>query len=227
MIKEKKHQILNQTFARRVGKAMSTLKKNLIDIELPKYLYSPERLHTSKYDKVFLEVGFGMGEHFVQQLHMNPDALYIGVEVYINGVANALKQIQDHDNFMLWPDDLDLMLDQIPLHSLDGIYVLFPDPWHKRRALKKRLFNQLRLNQFKSKLKGDGFIAFASDIEDYFETARKLLDLDPDLVIKNDDFTVPHLGYIQTKYHSKAIKEGSTAQFIQASLSGKKKRLLI
>ncbi len=218
MKKEKKHQILNQTFSRRVGKAMSTLKKNLIDIELPKHLYSPERLQTSKYDKVFLEVGFGMGEHFVQQLHMNPDALYIGVEVFINGVANALKQIQDCDNFMLWPDDLDLMLDQMPLNSLDGIYVLFPDPWHKRRALKKRLFNQTRLTKFKSKLKNNGFIAFASDIDDYFETAHQLLELAPDLIIKRNDFKVPHLGYIQTKYHSKAIKENRTAQFIQAYL---------
>lgn len=218
MEEEQKHQILNRTFARRIGKTLSILKQNLVDVELPKRLYSPERMQESKYDRVILEVGFGMGEHFVSQVQANPDILYIGVEVYINGVANALKYIQDCDNFMLWPDDLDLMLDQMPLDSLDGIYILFPDPWHKRRALKKRLFNQIRLNNFKSKLKHNGFIAFASDIEDYFDDARKLLDLDADLVIKNNDFLVPHAGYIQTKYHSKAIKEGRVARFVQAYL---------
>ena len=219
---QKPHRILNQTFARRAGKSLSALKKSLIDIELPKYLYSLESSRSSQYKKVFLEVGFGMGEHFVQQLQLKPDALHIGVEVYINGVANALKQIQNCNNFMLWPDDLDLMLDQMPPNSLDGIYVLFPDPWHKRRALKKRLFNQNRLNKFKSKLKNNGFIAFASDIDDYFEAAHKLLELDQDLIIKSDNFTVPHLGYVQTKYHSKAIKESRIAQFIQAYLQTEK-----
>jgi tRNA G46 methylase TrmB len=80
----------------------------------------------------------------------------------------------------------------------------------------------LRLNKLKSKLKSGGFIAFASDIDDYFEAAHQLLELDPDLIIKQDDFTVPHLGYIQTKYHSKAIKENRAAQFIQAYLLEKK-----
>jgi len=197
---------------------MSGLKQNLIEHELPKHLYTTERLQTTKHGKIFLEIGFGMGEHFVDQVKTNPDALYIGVEVFINGVANALKQIQDCKNFMLWPDDLDLVLDKIPASSLDGIYILFPDPWHKRRALKKRLFNKLRLDSFKTILKKDGFIAFASDISDYVDTAYNLLNLDEDFIIKNTDLTIPHVGYTQTKYHSKGLKEGRDAQFIQAHL---------
>ncbi len=219
---EKKHQILNRSFARRVGKALSALKQNLIDVELPKHLYNPERfnekINNTNYNKVFLEIGFGMGEHFVNQVRSNQNALYIGVEVYINGVASALKEIKDCNNFMLWPDDLDLILPDIPKNSIDGIYVLFPDPWHKKRALKKRLFNQIRLNYFKEKLKSKGFIAFASDIEDYFHDVHKLIDADSDLIISNNDFSNPHPGYIQTKYHSKAIKEGRTAKFIQSCL---------
>lgn len=219
MKEENKQQILNRTFARRVGKSLSELKQKLIDCELPKHLYTAKRLQDSKCERVFLEIGFGMGEHFANQVQSNPDSLYIGVEVYINGVANALKQIQTCNNFMLWPDDLDLIIDKIPLNSLDGIYILFPDPWHKRRALKKRLFNQLRLDSFKTILKKDGFIAFASDIEDYVDSTYNLLNLDPDFVIQNTDLTIPHTGYIQTKYHSKGLKEGRDAQFIQAHLT--------
>ncbi|MDG1436868.1 MAG: hypothetical protein P8P83_03710 [Rickettsiaceae bacterium] len=218
MIEEQKHQLLNRTFARRVGKALSDLKQNLVDHELPKHLYSTERLTTNKYDKVFLEIGFGMGEHFVHQVKSNPDSLYIGAEVYINGVANALKQVQSCDNFMIWPDDLDLVLNKIPHGLLDGIYVLFPDPWHKRRALKKRLFNNVRLESFKAILKKNGFIAFASDIIDYTESVHELLNSDKDFIIQNTDLTIPHDGYIQTKYHSKGLKEGRNPQFIQAQL---------
>lgn len=216
MTEKTKHQILNQTFARRVGKTLSTLKQNLVKNELLKYLFTPEKLNSRKDNKIFLEIGFGMGEHFVHQVKTNPDNLYIGIEVFINGVASALKQIQDCNNFLLWPDDFDLITSKVPANSLAGIYILFPDPWHKKRALKKRLFNQIRLNSLKKMLKPGGFIAFASDIADYFETARSLLSNDQDFTIKNTDFSIPHNGYIQTKYHTKALKEGRSAEFIQA-----------
>lgn len=95
-------------------------------------------------------------------------------------------------------------------------YILFPDPWHKRRYLKKRLFNQERLCLFKKKLKNKGFISFASDIEDYFDSAKSILENDNDFKILEKDFTIPHTDYIQTKYHTKAINENRTVQFISA-----------
>lgn len=209
---------LNRTFARRIGKRLSDYKKDLLAKKLPECLYSPEKLLTTKYKKIFLEVGYGMGEHFVHQVQSNSDSLYVGAEVFLNGVARVLNNIQDHehDNYLLWPDDLDAMLEQMPDNCLDGIYVLFPDPWHKKRYMKKRLFNKERLEFFKHKLKEGGFIAFASDIDDYFEDAHKLLEQDKFLHINNSDYSTPHSGYIQTKYHSKAINEGRAAQFIQA-----------
>ena len=124
---------------------------------------------------------------------------------------------------MIWPDDLDLILHQMPPASLDGIYILFPDPWHKRRHLKKRLFNQSRLDSFKDKLKNGGFIIFASDIEDYFAAVHNLLDTDHNFTIKGNNFSVPNSGYIQTKYHSKAIKEGRNTQFVKALLLSRPK----
>lgn len=210
---------LNRTFARRVGKSLSDLNKSVLDKDLPKVIYSPEKLKATKYKKVFFEIGYGMGEHFIKQLQSNPEYLYIGAEVYLNGVANVLKKLKDYinGNYMLWPDDLDSMLEQMPDESLDGIYILFPDPWHKRRYLKKRLFNTERVSLFKKKLKNKGFISFASDIEDYFDSAKSILESDKDFKILVDNFTVPHQGYIQTKYHTKAIAENRAAQFISAA----------
>ena len=216
----KKYNNLNRSFARRVGKTMSDLKKNILKNDLPKYLYTPEKNTENIYNKTFLEIGFGMGEHLANQAQLNPDNLYIGVEVYSNGVANFLKQATSLklNNFMVWPDDLDLILDKIPAKSLSGVYVLFPDPWPKRKQIKKRIFNIERFEHFKNKLKKGGFIAFASDIEDYFTSVYKLLDNNSNFTISSKNTHAEHDGYIQTKYHSKAIKEGRTAQFFQAIL---------
>ena len=210
---------LNKTFARRIGKRLSDYNKDLLENTLPKYEFSNKLLLSSTKKKKILEIGFGMGEHLFNQVNLNPDNLYVGAEVYLNGVANFLKLItkENHNNFLIWPNDLDMMLEDMPDHSLDGIYILFPDPWHKRRYLKKRLVNKDRLDIFKIKLKVGGFIAFASDIEDYFEDIKKLFMQDNQLII-NTNFLSPHEGYITTKYHQKAIKENRLARFIQAKL---------
>jgi len=210
---------LNKTFARRIGKRLSDYNKELLEKVLPKYVFSNKNFSANSKEKKFLEIGFGMGEHLFHQTTLNPDNLYVGVEVYLNGVANFLKLAaqKDNNNFFIWPNDLDMILQDIPDRSLDGIYILFPDPWHKRRYLKKRLVNQDRLNIFKIKLKIDGFIVFASDIEDYFEDVKKLFLKDNQLIV-NNNFLIPHEGYIETKYHQKATKENRIARFLQARI---------
>ena len=209
---------LNRTFARRVGRSLSQPKRHLLETELPKYLYSKEKLENTDYDSVSLEIGFGMGEHFIHQIQYNPNTLHVGVEVYLNGVVSALEKIKKTDctNFMLWADDLDLILDKIPNKSIDIIHILFPDPWPKTRYLKKRLFNSLRLERFKLMLKNSGIISFASDIEHYFKSTHAILENDPQFKTKNHDFSEPHSGYTPTKYHEKALLMGNKIQFIQA-----------
>jgi len=196
---------LNRSYARRIGKSLSNLQQNLLNTELPKYLFSREKLIDEKrkvyscemksnYTKfnlekskesvsrgaerilirehpriykddaanfssstsIFLEIGFGMGEHFINQAKMNPDVLFIGVEVYLNGVANVLKLAQEQNvtNFLLFPNNLDLILNDLPSNSLDRIYILFPDPWIKNKQKKKRIFNKERLKILQDKIKG-------------------------------------------------------------------------
>lgn len=210
----------NRTFARRIGKRLSDYNKDLLQNVLPKHQYCLELLPDSLKRKTFLEIGFGMGEHLFEQVKANSENLYIGVEVYLNGVANLLKLAgkEDCNNFLIWPNDLDMILNDIPDKCLDGIYILFPDPWHKRRYLKKRLVNAERMKLLKSKMKIGGFIAFASDIEDYFEDVKKMFIDDVDLAIQNTDPLAPHAGYHPTKYHQKAIRENRVPRFIQAVL---------
>jgi|GEM_PF-50633 len=251
---------LNRSYARRIGKSLSGVQQNLLDNELPKYLFSKERLTNfckvkSNYTKfnlekskefvsrgaerilirehlrtykddvanfssstsIFLEIGFGMGEHFINQAKMNPDALFIGVEVYLNGVANVLKLAQEQNitNFLLFPNNLDFVLHDLPNNSLAGIYILFPDPWIKNRQKKKRIFNNERLKVLQTKLKDKGSLIFVSDIENYFYEVEELIRQNSNFQITNEaDYLVSPKNYITTKYHQKAIKENRQARFL-------------
>ncbi|HJD62953.1 MAG TPA: bifunctional peptide chain release factor N(5)-glutamine methyltransferase PrmC/tRNA (guanosine(46)-N7)-methyltransferase TrmB [Rickettsia endosymbiont of Degeeriella rufa] len=212
---------LNRSYARRIGKSLSGIQQNLLDNELPKYLFSKEKLVGEKR-QIFLEIGFGMGEHFINQAKMNPDKLFIGVEVYLNGVANVLKLAEEQNitNFLLFPNNLDFILHDLPNNSLDGIYILFPDPWIKNRQKKKRIFNKERLKILQTKLKNKGSLIFTSDIENYFEEVVKLIKQNGNFQITNEDnYSKPHDNYIITKYHQKAINESRTPQFLKAIFS--------
>ncbi|WP_341793450.1 MULTISPECIES: bifunctional peptide chain release factor N(5)-glutamine methyltransferase PrmC/tRNA (guanosine(46)-N7)-methyltransferase TrmB [unclassified Rickettsia] len=209
---------LNRSYARRIGKSLSSLQQNLLKTELPNYLFSNEKIKFEKR-KIFLEIGFGMGEHFIHQAKNNPEALFIGAEVYLNGVANVLKLAleQNVTNFLLWSNNLDLILYELPNKILDGIYILFPDPWPKNKQKKKRILNPERLNILQNKLKTNGNLIFASDIQDYFNEVLKLIQQNPNFQIAdNDDYYQPHDNYIITKYHQKAINEDRAAKFIRA-----------
>ena len=216
---EQTHITLNRTFGRRIGKTLSNTQKHLIDNYLEKYRFTEKKFTANnKYQKVILEIGFGMGEHFINQILLNPNYLFLGAEVYLNGAANVIKRAlgRNLENYLIWPDDIDLMIDYLPPKSLDGVYILFPDPWHKRRYMKKRLVTSQRVKIIKDKLKHSAFFSFASDIEDYFHDVKNLLEQDSDFVIIGKDFSTPHPGYVITKYHQKAVENGRTPTFIKA-----------
>ena len=209
---------LNRSFSRRIGKSLSTTQKNLLEFDLPAHLYSHDTFDTKVHEKpVILEVGLGMGEHFINQAKLNPDTIFIGAEPYLNGVANVLKLARDEQltNFLLWPDDLDIILNDMPDNILQGIYILFPDPWPKTKQQKKRILNIERIKIFKKKLKNDSFLVFASDIDSYFEASKKLIDSDSSFKLGIQELHQPHPGYVTTKYHQKSIDAGRTARFLK------------
>lgn len=204
---------LNKSFARRVGKTLSNTQKTLLENTLPHYQFNVESFDGSK--PTFLEIGLGMGEHFINLASQNPEAKFIGFEPYLNGVANILQSAEQRklENIKIWPDDADLVLDKLPQNSIEGIYILFPDPWPKKRHHKKRFFNEIRLKILLKLLKRNGFIIFASDIEDYFEQACEVANMGK---LKTEIFDkAPHQEYIETKYNKKAILEGRKAKFLK------------
>jgi tRNA (guanine-N(7)-)-methyltransferase len=204
----------NRSFSRRVGKTLSTLQKNALEELLPKILFVPEKLPKSLF---IAEIGIGMGEHFINIAKNTPDTIHIGFEPYLNGIANALLLAKKDNisNIRLWPDDVDLVLQQLPDASIEKLYILFPDPWPKTKQKKRRILCEDRLKIFEQKLVNNGILYFASDIEDYVINVQKIFKSFPNFKAISNENNTPHEGYIQTKYNKKAEEEGRIVKFLQ------------
>lgn len=99
-------------------------------------------------DGVWLEVGFGAGEHLVWQAEHHPGVGLIGCEPFINGVAKCLAHIERTGvaNVRLFTDDARFVMAALPPHSLSRVFVLFPDPWPKTRHHKRRFVQRVNLD---------------------------------------------------------------------------------
>ena len=102
---------------------------------------SPEACFPEPPDRLWLEIGFGAGEHLAWQAQAHPDIGFIGCEPFINGVARMLSDIDRAalDNIRLFRDDARLLLAALPEASIDRAFILFPDPWRKTRHHKRRI----------------------------------------------------------------------------------------
>ena len=100
-----------------------------------------EQLFVENMREVWLEIGFGSGEHLAQQAIENPSVGIIGCEPYINGVARLLADIDKHDltNVKIFRDDARILLRALPGASIARTFILFPDPWPKMRHHKRRI----------------------------------------------------------------------------------------
>ena len=105
-----------------------------------------------------LEIGFGGGEHLSALARASPDMSFIGAEPFINGIVSLLRHIdnQNLQNIRIWPDDVRLILGNLPESSLSAVYVMFPDPWPKARHASRRIFNPTMLDRLAFCLKKGG-----------------------------------------------------------------------
>ena len=92
-------------------------------------------LQSNLFKKVIIEVGFGDGEHLIESALSNPKVLFVGSEVYVNGVAKVLKQILEYDikNIRLCGMNFVYLLNILNQNSIDELKIINPDPWHKKR----------------------------------------------------------------------------------------------
>jgi len=154
---------------RRKGRKLRTTMQGLLDGRLPTLRYDPAAAPVVQFshspDDIFLEIGFGGGENLAAVAAARPDAGFIGAEPFINGVASLLRHIEDQalSNIRIWDDDVRLILAGMPEACLAGAYVLFPDPWPKRRHAARRILAPAVLDELARLIRPEGSLVLASD----------------------------------------------------------------
>ena len=121
-------------------------------------------------DKLYLEIGMGMGDFITQRAFKNPDILYVGFEKVTTCVAKSVIKAEELeiDNFRVILDNAD-NLEEYFNDEVDRIYLHFSDPWPKKAHAKRRLTRSKYLNIYRKVLKADGEIIFKTDNKDLFE----------------------------------------------------------
>ncbi len=212
-----------RTFGRIKSRKLSNSKVKKIDSFFPKFkieIDNSENLlgFPQNNKKLFFEIGFGYGEHTVHQALLNQDCNIIGCETYINGVLSLLDKIENAkvENIKIFNGDARLLLEKLPNNSIDKIFILFPDPWPKKRQNKKRIINEDFLQLIQSKLKKEGILFFASDILDYVEWTNNLArEKFTPLFSSLEECKKEPSWWIKTRYQQKAIENGRKSYFLE------------
>lgn len=124
-------------------------------------------------DRVWLEIGFGGGEHLIWQAQNHPRVGIIGCEPFRDGVIKVASAVEDAAirNVRLHADDARTLVRWLPAASVERIFVLFPDPWPKQRHRKRRLVAAPFLRELARVARAGAVLRFATDIGDYARTA--------------------------------------------------------
>ncbi|HPG88196.1 MAG TPA: tRNA (guanosine(46)-N7)-methyltransferase TrmB [Hyphomicrobium sp.] len=163
--------------------------------------------------KVFLEIGFGGGEHLVWQATQNPGVTLIGCEPFEDGVIKVLDQIEQQrlSNIRLHMGDARDVLRWLPEASIDRAFILFPDPWPKRKHQKRRLVNSSTLALLARVLRRGAELRFGTDIGDYARSALEAFRAEKRFVWLADrpaDWRIRPADWPETRYEAKAEREG-------------------
>jgi tRNA (guanine-N7-)-methyltransferase len=165
------------------------------------------------YKKVFLEIGFGTGEHLAQLASQNPEYLYIGSEPFVNGVASLLCKISDNNikNIRIFDDDARKLLPHIKDSSIDAVFLMFPDPWPKRKHLERRFVNKTNIERVHRILKDDAVWRIATDHPTYASHVLTTFSQFENLFKKIGEYsreTRPSkIEWPETKYENKSKSE--------------------
>ncbi len=163
---------------------------------------------------VWLEIGFGGGEHLIHMAALNPGVGIIGCEVFVNGVAMLLGKMRDAGvgNAALYDGDVRDLLEVLPEGSVSKAFLNYPDPWPKRRHHRRRFVTQDHLTMLHKVMTSGAEFRVATDIPDY---ARQTLAEAPkagfELVSGGG---VPWADWYSTRYEQKALREARVPHYM-------------
>ncbi len=159
-------------YGRRKGRTLRTGMQALLNDMLPALRFDTTQLPASQFESaagpkadLVLEIGFGGGEHLASLAEDNPMTNYIGAEPFLNGVASLLRHIQTRhlSNIRIWDDDVRLILPTFPPADLSQVFIMFPDPWPKKRHAARRILQPEMLDSLAQLIRPGGQLVLASD----------------------------------------------------------------
>ncbi len=170
-------------------------------------------------EELWLEIGFGAGEHVAAQALANPSVGFLACEHYLNGVSSCLAHLEKNEikNVKLHNGDARDLMDQMPNASISKIFLLYPDPWPKARHHKRRFINPDNLDAFARIMRGGAVLRVASDIPDYIQWTLDHLAERTEFSLLGDPesgFREPWADWPGTRYEAKALREGRTPAYL-------------
>lgn len=169
---------------------------------------------------LWLEIGFGAGEHLAWQANRNPDVRLIGAEVFVQGVARLLREVERAGlkNLRVFHGDAHDLLDALPPGALDRVMILFPDPWPKARHHKRRIVRRETLDRLAVLMRGGAELRLATDHPDYRLWILEHLNAHPDfewLARAPADWRARAADWPATRYEAKALAQGRRPVFLR------------
>lgn len=216
-----------RSFGRRRGRKLSARQERLLTQTLPRVAVALDRLDQPGLGlsdgtprEVWLEIGFGGGEHLIARARRSPDVLFIGCEPFEEGVVKVLSAIEaDHlSNIRLHADDARDLLRRLPPHSIDRAFILFPDPWPKRKHQKRRLVAPPLLALLARALRPGARLSVATDIPDYARTMLMAFAGAADFrwtAHGPADWQTRPADRVETRYEHKALAEGRRPTYLE------------
>jgi tRNA (guanine-N7-)-methyltransferase len=201
-----------RSFGRIKSRTLKPRQANLFDILLPGIEANEARIDAllASRRELWLEIGFGGGEHLAAQAARHPDVEIIGCEPFLNGVGSLLRHIEEQDlkNVSVLSGDARPLLDRLPDACLSRVFLLFPDPWPKARHHKRRFIQRETVAAFARVLKPGGIWRFATDWADYADWGLLHAQADAHFdwpAQSPGDWTQPPADHITTRYETKGL----------------------
>jgi tRNA (guanine-N7-)-methyltransferase len=229
-------------FGRRKGPALSARQKDLMGTLLPELALrlEPGRAAADYFENAFevwLEIGFGAGEHLVAQAGLHPNIGMIGVEPYIAGIAKLLSKLNSlsptggegrgegavspqlkSSNIRLYTDDAREVIAALPDASLSRVFLLFPDPWPKTRHHKRRFVQMEMLDRLARVMRKGAEFRFATDDAGYLVWTLERLSAHPEfawLARSPEGWRKRPADWPDTRYETKAIAAGRVCTYLR------------